>query len=64
MNLNSSHIHSYMKAHLFKPYIRPILTYDIENMELNGNELLEFKKIFKISNSLWNMDVIFSQNIN
>ncbi len=35
MNLNSSHIHPYMKAHLFKTYIPPILTYGIENMELN-----------------------------
>jgi hypothetical protein len=45
MNLNSLHIHPYMKAHLFKTYIRPILTYGIENMELNGNEILEFKKL-------------------
>jgi hypothetical protein len=45
MNLNSLHIYPYMKAHLFKTYIRPILTYGIENMELNGNELLEFKKL-------------------
>lgn len=34
-----------MKAHLFKKYICPTLTYGIENMELNGNELLEFKKV-------------------
>jgi hypothetical protein len=36
-----------MKAHLFKKYICPTLTltYGIENMELNGNELLQFKKV-------------------
>jgi hypothetical protein len=34
-----------MKAHLFKTCFRPFLTYGIENMELNGNELLEFKNL-------------------
>ena len=45
MNLNSLHIHPKMKAQLFKSYIRPVLTYGSENMELNGIELLEFKKL-------------------
>jgi hypothetical protein len=45
MNLNSLHIHPKMNAQLFKSYIRPVLTYGAENMELNGLEILEFKKL-------------------
>ena len=45
LNLNSNHIHPKMKAQVFKSYIRPVLTYGAENMELNGYELLEFKKL-------------------
>jgi len=45
LNLNSLHIHPKMKAQIFKSYIRPVLTYGAENMELNGNEILEFKKL-------------------
>jgi len=45
MNLNSKLIHPNMKAHLFKKYIRPTLCYGIENLELNGAEILEFKKL-------------------
>ena len=45
MNLNSKLIHPNMKAHLFKTYIRPTLCYGIENLELNGAEILEFKKL-------------------
>jgi hypothetical protein len=33
-----------MKAQLFKSNIRPVLTYGAQNMELNGCEILEFKK--------------------
>jgi len=50
MNLNSLHIHPKMKAQLFKSYIRPVLTYGAENMELNGLEILEFKKL--VGNSI------------
>jgi hypothetical protein len=45
LNLNSAHIHPKMKAQMFKTYVRPVLTSGIENMELNGNELLAFKKL-------------------
>ena len=45
MNLNSKLIHPNMKAHLFKKYIRPVICYGTENLELNGAELLEFKKL-------------------
>jgi len=45
LNLNSAHIHPKMKAQMFKSYIRPVLTSGTENMELNGSELLAFKKL-------------------
>jgi hypothetical protein len=45
LNLNSAHIHPKMKAQMFKTYIRPVLTSGCENMELNGTELLAFKKL-------------------
>jgi hypothetical protein len=45
MNLTSFHIHPRMKAQLFRTYIRPILTYGTENMQLDQRELLQFKRI-------------------
>jgi hypothetical protein len=45
LSLNSAQIHPKMKAHMFKTYIRSVLTSGTENMELNGNELPSFKKL-------------------
>ncbi len=45
LNLNSVHIHPVMKGQMFKTYIRPVLTSGTENMELNGREILEMKKL-------------------
>ena len=45
LNLNSVHIHPVMKGQMFKTYIRPVLTSGTKNMELNGREILEMKKM-------------------
>ncbi len=50
LNLNSAHIHTEMKAQMFKTYIRPVLTSGCENMELSGKLNANFFELaFKIS---------------
>jgi len=38
--MNLASLHSMMKAQLFRTYIRPILTYETENMPLDRQEII------------------------
>jgi hypothetical protein len=56
--LNSRLMHPYLKAQLFKTYIRPILYYGLENISLNIGET---KKLQRTESTLFKMMLCISK---